>query len=181
MDPVTHLEEYKYVADKFLFTLPGASIQKIERVQNKTLWKRYYHHRKSQSSENPYLREDLLFHGTNDTKPEDIYKRSEGFSARFCINGILGTGNYFAMNSSYASKYALKAGGHAKILTAWVQTGNSTYLPPMKESTTITSLPHGIAFSITGGSLLYATYDRDLAYPAYIISFYKEQPTSLVL
>lgn len=185
LDPVAEREEYERVTNEFLLTLPKVNILKVERIQNKVLWRRYLNC--SRNFHRPFLREELLFHGTRVNQPEDIYKGGEGFDMRFSSSGMWGRGNYFAVNSSYASSYAYTIhDGVKKMFAAWVLTGNSIYLPPdssltkpplmtNEPSSTSSSVQHRYdsVYGSTGGSRVYITYDNEHAYPAYLIT-YKE-------
>lgn len=177
-------EEYEHVAAQFQLTLPHVNILKIERVQNKVLWRRYYN--RSQIMRNfdrLFLREELLFHGTRDNKPELIYGGAEGFDTRFCSTGMWGRGNYFAVNSSYSNSYAHRVSGARKMFAAWVLTGNSIHLPsdgrltkpPFMatpgNSTTAIQHRYDSVSGTTGGTRVYITYDNDHAYPAYLITY----------
>ena len=183
LDPITEREEYERIINEFLLTLPRVKILKVERIQNKVLWKRYLNC--SRNFQRPFLREELLFHGTGENQPDHIYRGGEGFNMQFCSSGMWGRGNYFAVNSSYANGYAFKMNGVKKMFAAWVLTGNSVYLPRdsnltkpplMNEPSTCnssTSVQHHYdsVCGSTGGSRVYITYDNEHAYPAYLISY----------
>lgn len=47
----------------------------------------------------------LLFHGSKNTKPEDIYLGSQGLDMRFSRSGFFGQGIYFADNPNYSHDY----------------------------------------------------------------------------
>lgn len=47
----------------------------------------------------------LLFHGSNNTKPSQIYASDYGLDMRFANAGLYGTGIYFANNSHYSRSY----------------------------------------------------------------------------
>ena len=185
VDPVAESEEYERVTGQFQLTLPNVDILKVERVQNKFLWKRY--HYRSQLMVNfdrSHLREELLFHGSRRNKPEDIYRGGEGFDMRFSSVGMWGRGNYFAVNSSYSHSYAYDTNGARKIFAAWVLTGNSKYLEPNHSLTKppFVDDPAGVSSTnikrrydsvngYTGGTRVYITYDNEHAYPAYLITY----------
>ena len=130
LDPIAESEEYERVVNQFELTLPRVRILNVERVQNRVLWKRYRHRSELMKDfDKSHLREQLLFHGTRTSNPEDIYKGGEGFDMRFSSDGLWGRGNYFAVNSSYSNSYAFKTREVKKMFAAWVLTGNSVYLP----------------------------------------------------
>ena len=189
LDPLTEDEEYERVINQFKLTLPDVEVLKIKRVQNKILWKRYHNRCQLMRDFNTaYLRDELLFHGTRQNKPEQIYRGDEGFDMRFSGDGLWGRGNYFAVNSSYSNSFAYRTNSGAKqMFAAWVLIGNSITLPP---DSTLTKPPfimdksgnqetvqvqrrYDSVNGTTGGTRVYITYDNEHAYPAYLIT-YKE-------
>ena len=188
LDPLTEAEEYDRVTYQFKLTLPDVEVLKIERVQNKILWRRFHH--RSQLMRNfsrSCQQEELLFHGTQFNKPEKIYGGGEGFNMHFSEEGMWGKGNYFAVNSKYSNNYAFKAsGGAKKMFAAWVLTGNSICLPsdrklvqppfmnkPPGDQENVVQRRYDSVYGTAGGTRVYITYDNDHAYPAYLIT-YKE-------
>jgi Poly(ADP-ribose) polymerase catalytic domain len=83
-----------------------------------------------------------LYHGTRDTKPEEIYKSEEGFDLRFARQGgKWGFANYFALNASYSDngyKHTLADGTfqmfYARVIIGksvqW-QASNNIRMPPL--------------------------------------------------
>ena len=188
LDPFTEAEEYDRVTYQFKLTLPDVEVLKIERVQNKILWRRFHH--RSQLMRNfsrSCQQEELLFHGTRTNKPELIYGGGEGFNMHFSRDGLWGKGNYFAVNSSYSNSYAFRAiAGTKKMFAAWVLTGNSICLPcdgklvqppfmnkPPGDQENVVQRRYDSVYGTAGGTRVYITYDNDHAYPAYLIT-YKE-------
>lgn len=186
IDPESESEEYDRVSSQFLLTLPNAEVLRIDRVQNKLLWRRYLHRSKLMKDfDTHHLREELLFHGTRNNDPELIYKGDEGFDMRFSRYGMWGKGNYFAVNSKYSDDYAFIKGAVCKMFAACVLTGNSYVSPPnskldkppflsMNESGSSGSSiqrRYDSVTSHTGGTRVYITYDNDHAYPAYLITY----------
>ena len=189
LDPLTEAEEYERVINQFKLTLPDVVVLKIERVQNIIVWKRY--HNRCQLMRNfntAYLRDELLFHGTRQNKPEQIYRGAEGFNMHFSRQGMWGKGNYFAVNSSYSNGFAYRAGsGVKKMFAAWVLTGNSVYSlpnaklvqPPFMDKPAAANQENVVqrrydsVNGTAGGTRVYITYDNEHAYPAYLIT-YKE-------
>ena len=129
-------------------------------------------------------REKLLFHGTRDTDPKEIYKGDSSFDMRFSRQGPWGKGNYFAVNTSYSDAYTHSVHGTdmKKLLVAFVLTGLSYYSeqdksltkPPycseQDDSSGIQCRYHSVN-GVTGGNTFYITYDNNLAYPAYVITY----------
>ena len=133
-----------------------------------------------------YLRDELLFHGTRQNKPELIYGGDEGFDKHCSQEGMWGKGNYFAVNSSYSNRYAFRAsGGLRKMFAAWVLTGNSKCLPSDRQlvqppfmdkpanQENMVQRRYDSVNGTTGGTRVYITYDNEHAYPAYLITYKK--------
>ena len=184
LDPVAESEEYERVINQFLLTLPNANVLRVERVQNKVIWRKYHHRSQlMREFDKSHLREELLFHGTRKNKPEAIYKGDVGFDMRFSASGMWGRGNYFAVNSSYSHGFAFCMNGVYKIFAAFVLTGNSFLSPPNNtlskppllkrsdDSSTSVEYRYDSVSGTTGGTRVYITYDNDHAYPAYLITY----------
>lgn len=64
--------------------MPGARILKVERIQNRKLWKNFQFEKKKLEEKGDSTVK-WLFHGTRATNPEVIYRGSEeGFDFRVC-------------------------------------------------------------------------------------------------
>ena len=170
--------EWCKVSQLFNATLSSKQIVKIERIQNKWLWEKYYQHSERMLRKNEGMaNEMLLFHGTRNNKPSDIYEHEEGFDLRFGRAGMWGNGNYFAVNASYSNSYAYHLpDGTRQMLLAKVLTGYSTELasdstlrmPPIRTKETIR---YDTVTGHTNGSQVYIAYSNDKAYPFYLISY----------
>ena len=176
-----HCNEWSEVAQKFRATLPQKYIVKIERIQNKWLWEKYYQHRDRMKRKNDgVINEKLLFHGTRNTLPSTIYQDEEGFDMRFGRVGMWGNGNYFAVNASYSDDYAHRLpDGTQQMFLAKVLTGRSTELqpdnkirlPPVIQPAVKGNLRYDTVNGETNGSRVYIAYSNDKAYPFYLISY----------
>ncbi len=176
------VEEYNFVLGAFEATLSHHyEIERIERIQNKLLWQRYYDCAKRMLEYNHGVSNEMnLFHGTKEMDPENIYKGDSGFDMRFSKVGLWGKGNYFAVNASYSDDYAHKcADDRRQMLMANVLTGyhinsprdkNLTKPPIRDTSDEITRLYDSVS-GAAGGSKIFITYDNDKAYPAYLITY----------
>ena len=176
--------DFSVIAEKFFKTMPNTKIVVIERIQNRVLWRKYSDRRKQIRDEPQNCREKLLFHGTRDTDPKEIYKGDSSFDVKFSKQGLWGRGNYFAVNASYSDAYAYSVRGtdKKKLLVAFVLTGLSYYsdqdssltMPPYRsEQNDLSGIRrryHSVN-GVTGGSTVYITYDNNLAYPAYVITY----------
>ncbi|XP_057308682.1 protein mono-ADP-ribosyltransferase PARP11-like [Hydractinia symbiolongicarpus] len=161
------------------------TVTKIERVQNKWLWRKYCLQKKLMIEKNGKnnVNEKLLFHGTRKNKPVLIWKGENSFDLRHCHVGNWGKGAYFAEKAAYSINYAYESGsGEDQIFMANVLTGfniqmkgdKSLQLPPVKETDS-----NGIIVrydSVSGlswGYKIYVLYQLDVAYPSYLITYKK--------
>jgi hypothetical protein len=87
--------------------MPAAKIKKIERIQNRKLWKVFKNEIEDVLfKNNGQCKVRNLYHGTGKTPPESIYLSEEGFNLNYSNVGMWGKANYFAFNSSYSNNYA---------------------------------------------------------------------------
>ena len=173
--------EWLKVSQLFNATLPSEKIVKIERIQNKWLWEKYYQHSERMKRKNEgMINEMLLFHGTRNNRPSDIYEHEEGFDMRFGRAGMWGNGNYFAVKASYSNKYAYcLSDGTKQMFLAKVLTGQSIELkadgdlrlPPVIKPTTKGNMRYDTVTGHTNGSQVFIAYSNDKAYPFYLISY----------
>ena len=136
------------------------------------------------------LNEKLLFHGTSKTPPNKIWQSEDGFDMRYCHQGMWGIGSYFAEKASYSDKYAYKYMANLvqlrEMLVASVLTGNSKRLPSSRNSAKLKRPPvcavatennpeilHDSVMGYTGGSRIYVLYKLDMAYPCYLVRYFK--------
>ena len=187
LDPESEYEEYDRVAGAFLQSLPNADIKRIDRVQNKLLWKKYRNRGETMKTfNNGVQREQMLFHGTRTNDPLLIYKGDAGFDKRFSRQGLWGQGNYFATNASYSDGFAYcsnRSQNIRKMFAAWVLTGmpfdscqdSSLQMPPYRNTTGMSESTvqrrYDCVTGMTGGTRVYITYENNLAYPAYLITY----------
>lgn len=164
--------------------MPNAEIRSIEKIQNHELWSKYSDRVQQIKNEPQDCKEKLLFHGTRDTDPKDIYKGDSSFDVKFSRDGMWGKGIYFAVNASYSNTYAHSVRGTnmKKLLVAFVLTGLSYHckpdsnltMPPYRSAqddpTDIRRRYHSVN-GVTGKSAVYITYDNNQAYPAYVITY----------
>ena len=164
--------------------MSNAKIVSIEKIQNRDLWRKYSDRAQQIRSELQACREKLLFHGTRNTDPKEIYKGDTSFDIKFNRQGLWGRGNHFAVNASYSDSHAHRAYGTGmkKLLVALVLTGLSCYHEPDRSLTmppycSEQDNPSGVrrhyhsVNGVTGGRTVYITYDNNLAYPAYVITY----------
>ncbi|KAL9653410.1 hypothetical protein ABK040_002046 [Willaertia magna] len=176
-------QEYQGVLNKIRITLPNATVIKIERIQNKVLYKSFRNEVERISEQNNGTTNVVqLFHGTRATDPEFIYNGQDGFDTRFSAAGMWGKGTYFACNASYSNGYAFTDNqlGCKVFLLADVLLGDSVkidsgdktlVIPPIKTNTK-PPIRYDSVKGNTGGSDVYIIYANSRAYPTYLI-YYK--------
>ena len=177
--------EWHKVVGNFNTTLPN-SVIKVTRIQNKWLWERYAQHKQRLAfKNNGNVNEKELFHGTSHNDPRLIYEGEDGFDMRFCVQGMWGLANYFAVNASYSNSYAYtRSYGSREMFMVKVLTGDSyrcdsnrsLRMPPEKPGTgggqlRFATVRYDTVTGETAGSQVFMTYDNDKAYPAYLIQY----------
>jgi hypothetical protein len=70
----------------------------------------------------------LLFNGTKETDPAEIFASEYGLDNRFAKKGMYGTGIYFADNAHYCRNYEHKQGSVSQLLVCFVIVGQSIQL-----------------------------------------------------
>jgi len=183
VDPVSR--EFDRRKSHFLRSHPSAHVYHIQRIQNKLLWRKYLNKKKQLEDDHTLQSsgEKMLYHGTRDTRPEQIYEGDSGFDMRYSRDGLWGKGNYFAVNSTYSVGYSHKTtDGYQQMLVARVLTGASFrsaqkrfQVPPLREGTGQgegeVQRRYDSVQGETNGSTVYITYDNDHSYPEYLITF----------
>jgi hypothetical protein len=112
-------EEFRAIAAEFLRTLPSASVDAIQRVENGPQHELYSVHRRNVERDvaavgirarGPLVR--LLFHGTSESAVESIvHADTSGFLPLLsgtATGALWGDGTYFARDSSYSDGYACR-------------------------------------------------------------------------
>lgn len=128
---ITSGPEYAHIEREMKHTLSSCKILKVERVQNKWLWEKYFSARYFLDKKNGHKNnEKLLFHGTRTTPPQLVYNGQEGFDYKFSDGGLWGRGTYFATSAVYSHAYATQLpDGTRQILLAKVLVGDSILVP----------------------------------------------------
>jgi len=113
--------EWTKIETRVSSTMPRVLIHKILRVQNIWLWNRYYRECMAIKTKNAgKLNEHLLFHGTRNTDPVEIYNGEYGFDMRFSRKGLWGRALYFAEDAEYSNAYAYSLGNKKHFFLAKV-------------------------------------------------------------
>lgn len=177
-------EEWKMVENEWAKTMCSIPIEKIERIQNKWLWKEFVLTRQRMSNRNQgNVNERLLFHGTRETPPEDVFKSEHGFDFRFSKPGMWGHGSYFAVDAYYSAtnySHTLKLSGRRQIFLAKVLTGSAKEVAPSGQTRNYRVPPlktdgsrdrYDSVTGLTNSSRVFVVYDHSKAYPAFLITF----------
>jgi len=177
--------EWKSVID----TVDNKAIKvvKLERIQNQWLYKKYYHELENTMTKNNTKdgNEKLLFHGTHNTAPEQIYNGEEGFDMRFSLAGMWGNGIYFAQTSTYSARYGYQIPNRKQkqlflstVVCGFVSTmaSDSSLKMPPERPTSDTSIQfakprYDSVSGTTDGTQVYIIYSNSKAYPLYLITF----------
>ncbi|XP_059543640.1 protein mono-ADP-ribosyltransferase PARP14-like isoform X1 [Myotis daubentonii] len=172
--------EYSKVADAFNQTCSQFKIEKIERIQNPSLWQHYQTKKKTMDDKNGHTQnEQLLFHGTDaDSLP---HVNQHGFNRSYAGKNATnyGKGTYFAVNANYSAHDTYSrpdANGkkhmyYVRVLTGLYALGNTSLLvPPAKNPQNPLDLYDTVTDNMSTPSLFVVFYDYQ-AYPEYLITF----------
>ncbi|KAM7321974.1 hypothetical protein ACRRTK_018815 [Alexandromys fortis] len=172
--------EYIMVASKFHQTCQKFVIEKIERIQNPALWRKYQANKKIMDEKNGHERnEKQLFHGTEASSI--LHLNSHGFNRSYAGKNATcyGKGTYFAVKASYSANDTYSrpdANGkkhmyYVRVLTGNYTTGNSSLIePPPRDPQNPTDLYDTVTDNNKTPSLFVVFYDNQ-AYPEYLITF----------
>jgi len=170
--------EWQHVERKFAATMGSGRIIELTRIQNKCIWEKYVHEKKRlDQKNNRAINEKELFHGTSSNSPQNIYKDEDGFDVGFSRKGMWGVANYFAVKASYSDRYAFQSRDGKQMFLVKVLAGesyncqpdSSLHMPPNKHPATQTK--YDTATENTNGSQVFMTYDNNIAYPTYLITY----------
>jgi len=151
-------------------TIPTAKIVKLERVQNKWQWEKYWFEKERVQRKNNVSTEKLLFHGTRTNTPNLIYDAEEGFDMRYSAAGMWGRASYFAQNASYSHGYAYKNANFFQMFYARVCIGKAH---KCDSNNAIIKPPEGFdsVEGLTGNSVVHMLYTFGRAYPEFLITY----------
>lgn len=174
--------EYTMVSRAFHQTCPNFVIEKIERIQNPALWRRYQAYKKIMDEKNGnVINEKQLFHGTESGSLAQL--NSNGFNRSYAGKNATayGKGTYFAVNASYSAHDTYSkpdANGkkymyYVRVLTGNYTQGNASLIvPPSRDPQNATDLFDTVADNVINPSIFVVFYDNQ-AYPEYLITFRK--------
>jgi hypothetical protein len=84
-------------------TLPTSQILKIEMIQNRRLWNRFYLEKMNvKNINNGNSNTKLIWHGTRGNPPASVFQGDQGFNIVYSNTGMWGKALYFAVNASYS-------------------------------------------------------------------------------
>ncbi|XP_042324065.1 protein mono-ADP-ribosyltransferase PARP12-like isoform X2 [Sceloporus undulatus] len=164
--------EYHEIKELFENTMEGYIINRLQRIQNPSLWQREQMKKLSGGKE---VDERLLFHGTSTSHLHDIC--AQNFDWRICgTHGTLyGKGSYFARDANYShtyccSKTRAKTMIVARVLVGDYVPGNSTYLRPPSRPKQSDCFYDSCVDSLLNPSI-FVIFEKHQIYPAYIIEY----------
>ncbi|XP_033882098.1 protein mono-ADP-ribosyltransferase PARP12-like isoform X1 [Acipenser ruthenus] len=172
-------EEFKEIQDLFLKKMTTATIHKIERIQNPSLWEVYQWQKEQMKKKNggKDVDEQLLFHGTQKSLVDAIC--SQNFDWRICgVHGTAyGKGSYFARDASYSHSYTMCTSGHrimfvARVLVGEATAGKTSYLrPPSKDGNDTTFYDSCVDNKYNPS--IFIIFEKHQIYPEYVIEYSK--------
>lgn len=171
-------EEWSFVQRKWKETM-SIPLKRIERIQNKWLWRHYCLCRERIRSKNGGMEnEKWLFHGTRETRPQEVYNSEKGFDFRFSRPGMWGSGVYFAEKASYSHVYKYESPRGKQMFLVRVLTGDAVELPsspnlkmPPPKNPADKTVCYDSVKGFTKNTNVYIVYEHDKSYPAYLITY----------
>ncbi|XP_069168087.1 protein mono-ADP-ribosyltransferase PARP12 isoform X2 [Procambarus clarkii] len=175
LDPTT--TEYQKVMGLLRLTLPTASVQKIQRLQNPYLWQQLENKKDflSRSYDENQLNMQEVFHGTDSSKIDKICKENIDWRQGTTTNQDFGKGNYFSNSAAVARRHCSPdAYGQYSLILADVIIGTT-----VKGSPTLTRPPvnpntnalYDTTVDNINAPTVFVKYDKEEYYPKYIIEF----------
>ncbi|XP_068921029.1 protein mono-ADP-ribosyltransferase PARP14-like [Petaurus breviceps papuanus] len=175
-------EEYKQVKAKFCETCATYTIEKIQRIQNKSLWNFYKIKKLFMDDQNKHTNnERFLFHGTDIASVSHV--NSQGFNRSYAGKNAAawGKGSYFAVNALYSAndtyskpdRNGKKYMYYVRVLTGDYDVGNRSFIvPPPKSDQDGEVLYDSVTDNKKTPTIFVIFYDNQ-AYPEYLITFRK--------
>ncbi|XP_067656555.1 protein mono-ADP-ribosyltransferase PARP14-like isoform X2 [Haliotis asinina] len=174
--------EFKIVAGEFMKTInnSNATIQKVERIQNRSLYQQYTAKTKQLERQNPQgtQNESWLWHGTSTDAIDSI--NAHGFNRSYCGKNATayGQGVYFAVGANYSAQDTYSrpdTKGQKYMYLVRVLTGEYTKgahgmrVPPTKAGSTV--LFDSVVNDINNPAM-YIVFNDTQAYPDYLVTFH---------
>lgn len=171
-----HSMEFKEIEKSFKKTMPQHSIQKVQRIQNITLWNFYQMQKDTMKKQNSKeVLEKQLFHGTKLIYLDGICHHN--FDWRVCgLNGtVYGKGSYFARDASYSHNYCNSNSTSstmflARVLVGDFVNGDASYTRPPSRPGTKNTFYDSCVDKFQDPSI-FVIFDKPQIYPEYIIEY----------
>ncbi|MBN3271030.1 PAR12 polymerase, partial [Polyodon spathula] len=169
--------EFQHVDGLFKRTMAAATVHKIQRIQNPSLWKMFQWQKEQMKKKNggESVDEKILFHGTEQTLLDAICEQN--FDLRICgVHGSLyGKGSYFARDASYFHNYSKTRNGTqilfvARVLVGEFTRGKSNYVRPPSKEGNKTSFYNSCVDSKSNPSI-FVIFEKHQIYPEYLIEY----------
>ncbi|NWR69306.1 PAR12 polymerase, partial [Centropus unirufus] len=170
-------DEYGKIKRLFENTMKDYYIDRLQRIQNPTLWQVFQWQKEQMKKLNKSksVDERLLFHGTNSSHMPAICEQN--FDWRICgIHGTMyGKGSYFARDASYAHQYCSSRSGRYSMFVAQVLVGDfvqgkAEYVRPPPRSGNSNRLYDSCVNDPTDPSI-FVIFEKHQIYPAYILEY----------
>jgi len=190
-------KEYKKVANLFLTTISNPQkIIDIRRVINHRLRMQYNLELRTvllKNGNDPNICfVKLLFHGSKNTKPGQIFNGEKSFMIQFSGTGNQwGHGIYFSEQASFMEDMAHMNHNQEKLMflseviigdTYYCTKDSSLRLPPEKTTKSKTSIDFSqlrydsVSGDSSDGEKVYTVYENNKAYPTYLIKYVPDGP-----
>ncbi|NXA42768.1 PAR15 polymerase, partial [Eudromia elegans] len=175
-------QEYLDVEKEFRKTCADFTIEKIERVQNPSLWQNYQIKKNDLDKKNKNcVNERLLFHGTAASSLSEINYRGfdRGFAGRNAA--MIGNGTYFAVRANYSAKDTYSkpdSNGRkymylARVLTGQFCAGSAGLVTAPSRGTADTADHYDSVVDDENLPNMFVIFSDIQAYPQYLITFRK--------
>ncbi|RXN00206.1 Poly [ADP-ribose] polymerase 12 [Acipenser ruthenus] len=170
--------EFQHVEGLFKRTMAAATVHKIQRIQNPSLWKVFQWQKEQMKKKNggESVDEKFLFHGTEQSLLDAICEQN--FDWRICgVHGSLyGKGSYFARDASYSHNYSKTRTGTqilfvARVLVGEFTRGKSNYVRPPPKDGNNTSFYNSCVDSKSNPSI-FVIFEKHQIYPEYLIEYH---------
>ncbi|MGH0125208.1 UNVERIFIED_CONTAM: hypothetical protein FKN15_048893 [Acipenser sinensis] len=170
--------EFQHVEGLFKRTMAAATVHKIQRIQNPSLWKVFQWQKEQMKKKNggESVDEKFLFHGTEQSLLDAICEQN--FDWRICgVHGSLyGKGSYFARDASYSHNYSKTRTGTqilfvARVLVGEFTRGKSNYVRPPPKDGSNTSFYNSCVDSKSNPSI-FVIFEKHQIYPEYLIEYH---------
>jgi len=186
----TTTSEWADVKELLTASLPSAILVKVERWENRLLWRDFWTKRQHlEVKRRGKVNEQRLWHGTGKTPPATVLAHEVGPDPRFARGGFYGPGLYLAERARYSNhdQYVHRCQEHCQLLLCRAALGESydfgeniekDLKKPPTESVgvlydSVRGGPHRPTKAGAGedDSPMFVVYDLAQAYPEYVISY----------